>query len=354
MRAVIRKGFGPGRDAVAFTYDAAKPVPKEDEILIKVKATAICGSDIAFWKWNEEAMGFAETYGLKGPYVWGHEFSGLVEQVGKAVDTIKVGDRVAIDTHMYCGECYQCQTGDAHVCQNLSLFGLSTNGSFAEYTVAPASISYVLPEGVDYENGALLEPGCCAMFGIDEAQMHPGDVALIYGCGPIGQIAIQILLAQGAKTVIAVDINDTRCEQARALGAVAVNSLREDIGETVKKYAAQRGGVDLILEISGAASVYDTLFDYLRPAGHVSILTHPAEPVSFHMRKLQHKGAVVHGIYGRRIWTSWDHLTKLISEGKVDLSKVIAFRYPLEKVYEAFELMAQGGGQVLFLPEMTE
>lgn len=354
MRAVLRKGFGPGRDAVAYVTDAAKPIPKDDEILIRVKVSAICGSDVAFWKWNEEAVGFAETYGLREPYVWGHEFSGVVEAVGKDVRSIKVGDHVAIDTHIHCGKCYQCRTGNAHVCQELSLYGLSTNGSFAEYATAPASIAYVLPKAVDFENGSLLEPGCCAMFGIDEAQMQPGDTALIYGCGPIGQIAIQILLARGAKTVIAVDINDERCEQAKALGAVPVNSLKEDIGEAVKKYASERGGVDLILEISGAASVYGTLFDYLRPAGHVSILTHPAEPVTFNMRKLQHKGATVVGIYGRRIWTSWDHLVQLIVEKKVDLSKVISYRFPLEDVYEAFDLMAQGAGQVVFLPELRK
>ena len=352
MKAVIRKGPGPGSGAIEYRTDVDIPTPKHDEVLIKVKATAICGSDIAFWKWNDEAVGFYETYGCRTPYIWGHEFCGVVEAVGDDVSMIHVGDHVAIDTHMYCGECYQCRTGDAHVCQHLKLYGLSCNGSFAEYTTAPESICYVVPDSVSFENGAMLEPGCCAMFGIDEASMKQGDVAMIYGCGPIGLIAIQILIAKGAKTVIAVDINDQRCELARELGAVSVNSLKEDIGTVVNKYASERGGVDLIIELSGAASVYATLFDYLRPAGHVSIITHPAEPVSFNIKKLQHKSAKVTGIYGRRIWESWDNLVRLIVDGRVDLSKVIAKRMPLKDVCRAFEMMTSGSGQIIFLPEM--
>ncbi len=354
MKAIIRRLPGPGADVIDYVKDAKIPVPADDEVLIKVKATAICGSDVGFWKWSSEAQGFYDTYGSKEPFVWGHEFSGVVESVGSKVTNIKVGDHVAVDTHIYCGQCHQCKTGDAHVCSNLSLYGLSRDGSFAEYTTAPAKICYVVPKEISFDVGSLLEPGCCAMFGIDEANFHEGDVAMIYGCGPIGQMAIMIMRAMGAKAVLAVDINDERCALARELGAIPINSMKEDIADYVKKYASERNGVDAILEISGAPVVYKTLFDHLRPGGRVSILTHPAEPVSLNMKKIQHKSAKITGIYGRRIWDSWDHLIKLIVDGKVDLSKIIAHRFPLSRTCEAIDMMSKGAGQIVLYPEMED
>ncbi|MBQ9686198.1 MAG: zinc-binding dehydrogenase [Oscillospiraceae bacterium] len=175
---------------------------------------------------------------------------------------------------------------------------------------------------------------------------------MIYGCGPIGQMAIQLALAYGVKNVIAIDIDDLRTEQARQLGAIAVNSMKQDIGEVVKQVCGERGGVDVILEISGAASIYDTMADYLRKEGKIMLLAHPGERVSFDiMKTMHHSGATIKGIFGRRIWDSWDALTELVASGKVDLTKVITHRFPLSAGNKAFEQIAAGSGKVLFMPE---
>lgn len=275
--------------------------------------------------------------------------------MGKNVTDIKVGDRIALETHIYCGECYQCKTGDAHNCQDLKIYGFSCNGCFAEYATAPAKCAYVLPEAVSYEQGSLFEPAGVAMFALREAKVGPGDTVMIYGCGPIGQMGIQLALACGVKNVIAVDIDDFRTQQARELGAIAVNSMKEDLGAVVREHCAERGGVDVILEISGASSIYDDMADYLRKEGQIMLLAHPGEQVSFDiMKTMHHSGATIKGIFGRRIWDSWDALTELVVSGKVDLTKVITHRFPLSAGNKAFEQIAAGSGKVLFMPEWED
>ena len=351
MRAIMKMDRAPGVEFV----NIEKPTPADDEVLFQVKAAAICGTDFSCWKWNKAAEKFNDKYDAKYPYVLGHECCGIVTEIGKNVTNVQVGDRISLETHIYCGECYQCKTGDAHNCQHLKIYGFSCNGCFAEYATAPAKCVYKLPEAVSFEQGALFEPAGVAMFALREADVKPGDTVMIYGCGPIGQMAIQLALAYGAKTVIAVDIDDYKAELARGLGAVAVNSMKQDIGEVVKEYCAERGGVDVILEVSGASSIYETMADYLRKEGKIMLLAHPGERVSFDiMKTMHHSGAMIKGIFGRRIWDSWDALTELVASGKVDLTKVITHRFPLSKAQEAFEVIPQGSGKVLFIPEWED
>lgn len=350
MRALIKEGRSPG---VTYT-EIAKPEPKENELLIQVKAAAICGTDLSIWHWNESGESFCDKYQAKMPFVLGHECSGIVVGMGKDVSGFALGDHVSLETHIYCGECFQCKSGDAHNCQNLKIYGVSCDGCFAEYATAPANCAFKLPDSISFEQGALFEPAGVAMFGVQESGVKPGDVVMIYGCGPIGQIAIQLMFASGASRVIAVDIDDSRAELAAQLGAVAVNSRKQDIGEVVAKYTAGRGGVDVIMEISGASSIYDTMFDYLRPEGHVVLLAHPGHPVMFDvMKSMHHKGAVIKGVFGRRIWSSWYALANMVESGRVDLAKVITHRYPLSAGNEAFEQIAKGACKVLFLPEVV-
>lgn len=349
MKALIKDKLAPG---IVYVEDQPVPVPGDDEILIKVKSAAICGTDNSAWKWNDAGAGFALKYGAKAPWVLGHECCGVVAEVGKNVHRVKVGDHVALESHIYCGHCHQCLNGDAHNCQELQIYGFSCDGCFAEYTVAPESIAYVMPKSISFEIGSLFEPACCAMFGVQESGVRPGDVVMIYGCGPIGQMAIEIMKACGASKIIAVDIDDYRANQATEMGAIGVNSMKQDLGEVVREVTKGRGGVDVILEISGASAIYDTMFDYLKPEGHVVLLAHPGTPVTLDMMKIHHRGVNLKGVFGRRIWSSWDALAALVDAGKVDLSKIITHRFPLSAGDEAFEQIAKGAGKVIFLPEM--
>ena len=347
MRAIIKKDRAPGVEYA----NIPKPEPKEDEVLIKVKAAAICGTDYSCWKWNAAGEKFNDKYGAQYPFVLGHECCGIVEEVGAAVKDVKVGDKVAIETHIYCGECYQCRTGDAHNCQHLKIYGISCDGCFAEYATAPANCCFVLPEAVSCEQGALFEPAGVAMFGLREANVRAGDIVMIYGCGPIGQMAIQLALASGA-TVIGVDINDYKAGLATKLGAIGVNSTKDDLHEIVKKTCGERGGVDVIIEVSGAGAIYDDMADYLRKEGKIMLLAHPGERVSFDiMKTMHHSGATIKGIFGRRIWDTWYALSDMVASGKVDLTKVITHRFPLSAANEAFEQISAGAGKVIFLPE---
>ena len=352
MRAIKKMAKAPG---VEYFENIEKPSPNDDEVLFQVKATAICGTDYSCWQWNKAGERFNEKYGAQYPFVLGHECCGIVTEVGKNVTNIQVGDKIAIETHIYCDECYQCKSGDAHNCQDLKIYGFSCNGCFAEYATAPAKCAYKLPEEVSFEQGALFEPAGVAMFAIREADVQPDDTVMIYGCGPIGQMGIMLALAYGAKNVIAVDIDDLRVQQAKELGAIAVNSAKQDLGEVVKEVCDERGGVDVILEISGASAIYDTMADYLRKEGKIMLLAHPGERVSFDiMKTMHHSGATIKGIFGRRIWDSWDALTELVASGKVDLTKVITHRFPLSAGNKAFEQIAAGSGKVLFIPEWED
>ena len=166
MRAVIKSERKPGCECV----EMPKPSPRADEVLIEVKATAICGTDINYWKWNDGAANFADQYGVKFPFILGHECSGVVLEVGSEVEDVKVGDRVAFETHIYCGKCYHCRTGQPHNCQNMKIYGTSCDGCFAEYATAPANVCFKLPESVGWEEGALFEPAGVAMHAVPSAR----------------------------------------------------------------------------------------------------------------------------------------------------------------------------------------
>lgn len=352
MRAIRKMERAPG---VTYVPNIEKPVCGPDEVLFKVKATAICGTDVSTWRWNEAGIRFADKYEMPTPMTMGHECCGIVEEVGANVTGFQVGDHVAIETHIYCGTCYQCRTGDAHNCQHLKIYGVSCDGCFAEYATAPASCAYKLPESISFEQGALFEPAGVALFGLQESGMQPGDTVMIYGCGPIGQMAIQLALAYGAGKVIAVDIQDSRVEQARALGAIGINSAKEDLVAAVQSICAERGGADVIIEVSGAPNIYDNMADCLRKEGHIMLLAHPGARVSFDiMKTMHHSGATIKGIFGRRIWKTWDELTDMVVSGKVDLTKVVTHRFPLSKAQEAFDVIPQGAGKVIFYPEWED
>jgi len=350
LKALLKANAEQG---VTYVENMERPVPKEDEILVKVKAAAICGTDINLWKWNAAGEGFAKQYDTKLPFALGHECSGVVVEVGEKVKNFVPGDHVAFETHIYCGECYQCKMGHFHNCQNLKIYGVSCNGCFAEYAAAPASVAFKIPKSVSFEEGALYEPGGVAMRGVQLSDVRPGDTVLVYGCGPIGQMVVQIMMASGAGRVIAVDIDDYKLNMTKEYGAITVNSLREDVGEIVRKYTSERGGVDVIMEVTGAPAVYETLFDHLRPEGHVVSIAHPGRPVTLDiMKSINTKGATFRGVFGRHIWDTWYELSGLVENGKIDLSKVITHRFPLSAGDEAFEQIPKGAGKILFLPEM--
>jgi threonine 3-dehydrogenase len=346
MKAVVKTGEHYG-----FSYmEVEKPTPKPNEVLIKVEAAAICGTDISYNKWGQSAKDFAYKFNVKFPFIVGHECSGTIIEVGSEVKNRKVGDRVALETHIPCGECFQCQTGNAHNCMNMGIYGTSCDGCFADYAVAPESVAFKLPDDVSFEEGALFEPAGVAMRAIEESGILPGDTALVFGCGAIGLLAIQMLQVCGASRVIAVDIDQYRVDMAKKFGAVAVNSLTEDLPSIVKELTASRGGVDFILEMTGSPKVYETLFDYLRLEGRVVTVGHPGGPIPINVtQSINLKGATIKGLFGRRIWETWWKLSSLVNAKKINILDVVTHRYSFSQVDEAFEQVNKGAGKIMFL-----
>ncbi|SDH02480.1 threonine 3-dehydrogenase [Propionivibrio dicarboxylicus] len=320
------------------------------EIRIAVEAAAICGTDIHYYKWDQAAENFASAFNVELPLILGHEFAGSIVEVGPGVEDKKVGDRVAIETHIPCGKCYQCQNGDAHNCNSTGIYGTTCDGAFADFAIAPASVAFKLPPSIETAEGALFEPAGVAMRGIDEANIKPGETVLIYGCGPIAIFAIQMARVCGAGTVIAVDINGYRVDMARKFGAVGINSTKDDVYSEVMRIAAARGGVDVVLELTGSPAVYKTVFDLIRREGRLVTIGHPPGEVPINFTKnVNLKGLSVKGIFGRRIWNTWWQLSGLVAGKKLDLMSVVTHRYKYEQHQEAFDMTAGNAGKILFM-----
>jgi threonine 3-dehydrogenase len=342
MKALTKAQPEPGATLVEMDI----PRIQKDEVLIEVKSAAVCGTDIHFYQWDSTAANFP----VRLPLVLGHEYSGDVVEVGQEVQGVSVGDRVSVETHVPCGKCYSCGLGNGHNCQEMGLIGINYPGAFAKYAKAPARVTYKLPPGIGYEEGSLFEPAGVAMRGIDEARIAPGDTVVIIGCGPIGLIAVQMALTVGAAQVIAIDVKEFRLEMARRMGARTLNPQQDNIVERVKEISGRKGGADVVLEISGAPEVFDYLFDILRLEAHVVTIGHVSRPISVNISKqINLKGVTLKGVFGRRIWETWEHLSSLVAAKRIDLTGIITHHFPLEAFQEAFGQVHGRAGKVLFV-----
>lgn len=347
MKAIVKAAAGPGLECV----DLPEPEPGPGEVKLRVRAAAICGADIHFHHWDPFAENMRRKYDMRFPAIIGHEGAGEVVAVGPGTVGVRPGDRVAIETHIPCGRCYQCQNGMRHNCADMGLYAFSRPGCFAEYAVAPERVCYHLPGDVSYEEGALLEPAGVAMRAIEESRLEPGDAVLVYGCGPIGLMAIQMLNACGAATVIGVDVDGYRLAMAEQFGCVAINAAGGDVLERVRALTRPRGGVDAALEMTGAAQVYETVLDAVRIEGRLVSVGHTSAPVPVDVtNKVNMKGLMWKGVFGRRIWETWWKVAGLAAAKKVALREVVTHRFPLGEHRQAFEQIGKGAGKVVFLP----
>jgi threonine 3-dehydrogenase len=343
MKALMKTNPGPGASLMEIDI----PRPKKEEVLIEVKSVAICGTDIHFYDWDPAAANFP----IQFPLILGHEYAGEIVEVGGDVEGLSVSDRVAIETHIPCGKCYQCGIGNRHNCQKMNLVGITYPGAFAKYTTAPAKVIFKLPAEVSYEEGSLFEPAGAAMRGIDEAGISAGDLVVILGCGPIGLAAVQMARITGSAQVLAIDINDFRLDMARLFGALTLNPLRDDVVQRVSEIAGRKGGADVILEVSGAPAAFKFLFDLLRREGKLVAIGLLSDPINVNVSKnIVLKGIEIKGVFGRRIWETWEHLSSLVEAKKISLSGIITHRFPLTEYEEAFRQVHDKAGKVLLIP----
>ena len=286
---------------------------------------------------------------IKPPLIFGHEFCGVVERVGSEVSAVRPGDFVSAEMHVTCGRCLQCRIGQAHVCQNLKIIGLDLDGCFAQYVKIPEANIWKLDAAVPIDYGALLDPLGNAVHTVLAGEIAGLSVAVI-GCGQIGLFALEVARACGAGARYAVEVKEPRLELARRLGATAVfNPQKEDVVQKIRE-ATDGVGVDVVLEMSGAAEAIRLGFKILRAGGRISLLGLPNRPVELDLvNDVIFKGATVQGIYGRRIYDTWYRMLALLRAGALNLEPLISERLPLENFERAFDLLAAGQASKILL-----
>jgi len=343
MKAVVKTEAAPG--AKFMDVDAPEPGPRD--VLIKVKAAAICGTDIHIMEWTA----FAQAR-IKPPMIFGHECCGEVVKVGGQVTDFKVGDLVAVETHIPDETCFMCKTGLQHICEKMAIIGVHVDGVFAEYAKIPAVCCWKLPKDTNPDLGAILEPWGVAVNGILKGEINNRTVA-VFGCGPIGLMGLGSINTWGASKIFAVEPSETRLKMVPqfAPDAVLINPAKED---AVKKILDATGGrgVDVSIDISGNAKGIQGAFAVVRRAGRVSLVGLPSAPVELDLTaNIIYKEARVFGSTGRMMWQTWHEMQNLMDSGKFDPMPVITHRMPLADFAKGIEL-AQGGkaGKIILYP----
>lgn len=323
------------------------PEPGPDDVLARVKATAICGTDLHIAHWS----GMAQSIGVRLPLVLGHEFSGEIVETGRNVRGLARGDYIAGETHIPCGQCYQCLNGLQHICGRLKMFGIHRDGSFAEYTTIPALCARKIPASVPPKIGAILEPLGTSLRAVLELSVS-GEVVLVTGCGPIGLLAIAAAKAMGSFRVVATDIRSDRLDLARRLGAeVTLDPTKTDVVAEV--LAMTHGvGVDSFIDASGSEKAIQLAFQGLRKGGKVALIGLPSTPVSLNMGvDVVFKEAKIVGIHGRMMYSTWTHMENMLSSGKLIVDPVVTHEMPLADCAKGMALLEEGkGGKVILVP----
>ncbi|MBI4423294.1 MAG: L-threonine 3-dehydrogenase [Elusimicrobia bacterium] len=331
MRAICKTGPGPG----AKLCKVDDPRPAADELLVRVRRASICGSDMAIYHWNSWAPNR-----FPAPMVFGHEFCGEVVEAGSATRDFAKGDFVSVESHVYCGLCYQCRNGQRHVCQRLKIIGVDCPGGFAELARVPARCAWKHPDESIAEIGSLMEPLGNAVYAtlIEEVV---GRSVVVLGCGPQGLFAIAVAKASGAKPIIAVEGAPYRRRLATRMGAdVLIDPASADPARGVLT-AAGPGGADVVLEMSGSPAAISLGLKVLRSGGRLTAFGIPPGTLAIDWASdVVFKGIRIYGVAGREIFQTWYTTERLLRTGAIDVRPVITHVFPAKDYERAFKTMA--------------
>ncbi len=337
MDAIVKPSAAPGLEL----RKVPVPTPGPGEVLIKVHKTAICGTDVHIYDWNQWSQDH-----LKPPMVIGHEYVGEIAQLGAGVTGLHVGQRVSGEGHITCGHCRNCHNGNIQWCKNTTSVGVDRDGAFAEYLCIPASNVIIIDESLPEDVVAFFDA-----FGnaTHTALMWDlvGEDVLITGAGPIGIIAAGICKHAGARRVIITDLNDYRLELARKMGVdAAVNTAREDLPHIMKEQGLTEG-FDVGLEMSGNGKAFAQMCSVMRNGGKISLLGLGNAPIQVDMNLIIGKGLTLQGIYGRTM-DNWHQMSYMV-QGGLDVSPVITHRYHYTEFEKGFEAMHSGNSGPVIL-----
>lgn len=333
MMAVVKPTAAPGAEI------REVPIPSfgRTDVLVKVKAASICGTDLHIYEWDRWAQNR-----IHPPLIPGHEFCGEVAAFGDEVTSVKEGDFVSAEMHVACGKCLQCRTGEAHICQHVKIIGVDTDGAFAEYVVIPESNIWKLDPAIPQEYASILDPLGNAVHTVLAGEIAAKTVA-ITGCGPIGLFAIAVARAVGATTVFAIEVNEHRRRIATQMKAdYVLDPSTQDVKSILREKTGGLGA-DVVLEMAGHPDAIRIAFDIVRSGGRISLLGLTSKPISLNFSEdIIFKGITVQGINGRRMYQTWFQMTALLKAGRLDLHPVITDRLPMKDFSKAMERLKTG------------
>lgn len=337
MKAIVKRKPESGiwMDQVPF------PRISHNDVLIKVVKTAICGTDIHIFNWDAWSRKTIPT-----PMTIGHEFVGIITEIGSEVRGLKEGNRVSAEGHITCGHCRNCRAGKRHLCRNTIGVGVNRPGCFAEYISVPASNVFKVPDAIEDDIAAILDPfGNAAHTALSFDLV--GEDVLITGAGPIGIMAVAIARHAGARHIVITDVNDYRLKIAGLMGATAaINVTRTAIADTIN-HLGMKEGFDVGLEMSGNMTAFRDMLQAMNYGGQVAILGIPAGEVSLDLTQIILKGLKIKGIYGREMFETWYKMTSML-QSHLDISPVITHRFGVEDFQQAFDVMRSGqSGKVI-------
>ncbi len=341
MKAIVKKEPGIG----AVFMDMPMPKIQPDEMLVKVLATGICGSDRDIYEWRES------KHGLPLPVIMGHELFGEVVEVGPMVQGYEVGDMISSDSHMPCGQCYLCRTGNPHLCMKRGILGHEKDGCFAEYLALPAVAAFKMPKDTKPEFGALMEPMGVVYHAASRTPLS-GKRVLILGLGALGYMMLDAAKNLGASRVIVCSTNDEKLAKCKAEGAdFVINSKKEDVAAKVMEYT-DGVGADVVFEMSGAQQLFNLGLDSAAYGGKMVVVGVPNGDVVIpnFWGRVAKKEVTIITTFGREFYETWELMRDLLATGRLDPSKYVGGILPIEKFEEGFELAKKAMGRVILIP----
>ncbi|GAB4459742.1 MAG: L-threonine 3-dehydrogenase [Armatimonadaceae bacterium] len=333
MKAIAKTERAVG----ARLIEAPTPEPPQDGVLVKIKSVSICGTDFHVYSWDEWAQGRVHPL-----VIMGHEWAGEVVAVGEECESLQAGDYVSGESHKVCGHCKQCRIGQGHVCRNTLIFGVDTDGCFAEYFAVPESSVLKNDERVPPEIACMQDPLGNAVHAALSGDIIGKSVAIL-GCGPIGLFAIAVCKAVGSGTIWASDTTEYRLNLACQVGADHVVRVPEEDLEAIIRRETGGEGVDVVLEMSGAPVAIQQAMRLVRPGGRVSLMGIPSRAVELDVAEdIIFKGLTIHGVVGRKLYDTWYTMKSLLATGRLDVTPILTHQLPFEEFATGMELMRSG------------
>ncbi|MBH50752.1 MAG: L-threonine 3-dehydrogenase [Candidatus Marinimicrobia bacterium] len=331
MKALVKRS----PEAGIWMENVDNPICETNDVKIKITHTAICGTDMHIYDWDEWAQ-----KNLELPLIIGHEFCGIIDEIGAGVTHYKVGDRVSGEGHLTCGYCRNCRAGKRHLCHKTIGIGIHRNGAFAEYLVIPESNVWPIHKDISSEIAAFFDPFGNAVHTALTYNLTGEDV-LISGAGPIGIMAVAICKFSGSRNIVITDINDYRLDLALKLGATrTINPKKEQIKDTFEDLNINHG-FDIGLEMSGSPQAFNEMINHMYNGGNIALLGLLPKSTKINWDDVIFKGLNIKGIYGREMYDTWYKMTQMV-RGGLSISEVLTHQFNIDDFQDAFEVLKSG------------